>query len=851
MLFVLMFTGYSRGQIRINSLPSYDLSKQDSAFLGVNRYRGILSLNGAWNVYVKDNRENATTVGVPCSFSGGTEMTFEKEIRLTRQQLQNNKFELFFLGLSYSAEIIVNNLVIYKHPGGNFPFHIHLPGDILKTDRKNVLAVRVFHNLRSDITVPVNQRFLFPQNEGGILRDVYIRIMPSSYISSFDFSYKRSGASSFTGYLSTKIENHPDNNRVLDSSKNNAFSLRTRLITPAGQEVAVFSNGFEIPTHKEKAVSQSVDLSSPVQWTPQNPYTYTLRVQLFRGEDLIDEISKTVSFYSLEMGRDGLSFNGISPFTLNGTSYYGTYGTYGEMLSYDRMREDMKLIKSMGFNAVRFAKDAPHPYLLRLCEQMGLLAFIEIPVNSIPSEIVAKESFRASVRNYLGQFLTNYKEYSAVAAIGLGSSWLGNSADHTTFISLLGELSKQYTNKITYASFAGFDIPEIDKVDLYGVEMLNKPFDEYQQKYEALSGKLGKGRVFISEATYATFNGSSNGSSNPFSFEAQAKFFSDLIDYTHKNQTPGFFINSAFDFRGDFASFTAGYDSGNLYKIGILDENRQQGRLSQKVIVSKLNDGEDVTIPIGSRRDDAPVIFIIFGLVLAMMMGVLMNSRKKFREDATRALLRPYNFYADIRDLRVMSGLHTLILMLVLSLCSALLQANILYFFRANLLLEKIFLAFGSHSLVKFAAYLAWNPAMALLWTTLFSLFFFVAASVVVKIASFFVRNKVFFTSIYFTVVWSFLPLILLLPLGLVLYKVLNANLVTLYLFIALVIFTVWIFYRLMKGIYVIFDINPAPVYFYSLCFIAVIAGAVLLYTHITESSVYYLMNAFSMYKIM
>ncbi|MGE5680607.1 MAG: glycoside hydrolase family 2 TIM barrel-domain containing protein [Bacillota bacterium] len=839
------------GQIRINSLPRYELVSQDSAFFGVTRTRGAISLNGGWNVYRKDARDEMTAVGVPCNFTGEVELTFEKELKLSSEQITNNSFQLVFLGLSYSAEIIVNNSVIYKHPGGDFPFHVDLPRDILKTNRKNILAVKVFHDLHSNNTVPLNQRYLFPESNGGIFRDVYIQVMPSTYISNLDFTYRSVGGNHFNLFLSSKIESHLSDGRLQDSSRTNQYTLRTRILSASGQELMNSAGEFDLPSHKDKLFSQSYDIFGPVLWSPQAPYTYSLRVQLFRGEQLIDEIIKPVSFFSLEVSREALSLNGIAPFTLNGTTYYGSNYSYGNMLSYNRMREDIKIIKSMGFNAVRFAKDAPHPYLLKLCEQYGLLAFIELPVNSVPQEIAAKGSFKDVLKSYLGQFLNSYKEYSAVSAIGLGSSYLPNSADHTTLIANLADLSKRIIRRITYASFVGFNVPEIDKVDLYGVEFLNKPMEEYSGRYENLANQLGKGRVFISEATYATFLGSTNGYSNPFSYEAQAKFFADLIDYTHKNQTPGFFINSVFDYRGNYTSFSAGYSPENIYLIGILGENRQTDRLSQKVIYSKLNDGEDVTIPIGSKRDDAPVVFIIYGLGLALLMGALVNSRKKFREDATRALLRPYNFYADIRDLRVMSGLHTTILMIVLALCSALLQVNLLYFFRANVLLEKVILAFGNPSWVKFISYLAWNPAMALVWTTLLSIAFFIATSIIVKLASFFIRNRVFFTSVYFTVIWSFLPLVLLMPLGLVLYKILNANVLTFYLFLALIIFTVWIFYRLMKGIYVIFDVNPAPVYFYSLALMAVVLGGVLIYFQLTESTVYYLLNAISQYKLM
>ena len=85
--------------------------------------------------------------------------------------------------MNYSADISVNNVIIYRHTGGEFPFHFELPHDILKIDKKNVLTVKLLYKLDSENTIPVKQRFLFPQSFGGIFRDVYIHLIPNISIS--------------------------------------------------------------------------------------------------------------------------------------------------------------------------------------------------------------------------------------------------------------------------------------------------------------------------------------------------------------------------------------------------------------------------------------------------------------------------------------------------------------------------------------------------------------------------------------------------------------------------------------------------------------------------------------------
>ncbi|HEX2867666.1 MAG TPA: hypothetical protein VHO03_11530 [Ignavibacteriales bacterium] len=856
-LFWLAFTNILLGQIRIKELPRFDFLRQDSLFLNVSHTRNVISLDGTWLAYTKNNRDDASRISVPSNFRGVDELTFEKDITLEGRQVKGRRLELVFLGLNYSAEITLNNFVIYKHAGGEFPFKVELPRNIIKIDKNNVLTVRVTHQL-SESTIPFNQRFMFPENVGGIFRDIYIETSPLQQVASSDFLYNVSASGGVSLSVNARLENFSSEGNSIkpDSLSSSAaagadYAMRVRLLTKGGEEVfSSTSTVFDLSAQKEKSFSSSYSLTNVSLWTPEVPRSYRLRIELIKGSQILDEIEKPVAFYSLRSSNSSLLLNN-APYSLKGTTYYAVYPGYGNLVRFERMRSDMMAIKAMGFNAVRFAKELPNPYYLKVCQELGLLAFVELPVNSVPDEIADNSAFQDRLRIYFTQFLNSYKQYSSVAAFGLGSSYLPDSPAQTSLIGSLAGYAGHFTNRMLYASFAGFNISPIPGVDLYGVELLNKPMYDYTGKYQELQSRLGKGKVFISSAAYATFNGSTNGYLNPYSFEAQAKFFSDLIDFTSREKTPGFFINSIFDYRGDYTSFTAGFDPENIYRIGILDEFRQPGRFSEKVVYSKLHNDDEVTIPQGSQKDDLPIVFIISGVVLVLILGFLINTRRKFREDATRALLRPYNFFADIRDMRLMSGMQSTALMLVLSIGSALLLSNVLYFFRTNVLLEKIVLAFGSPRLSWFLSYLAWNPAFALIWLTIISIVFFITISIVIKITSLFNRNKVFFSSIYFMVVWSFLPLVVLLPLGLVLYKVLSANVMTFYLFIALAAFTVWIFYRLMKGIYVIFDLRASTVYMYSIALILLFTFCVLLYFQLSQSSIYFIINAYKQYKVM
>jgi len=855
LVLIILFTQSANGQIVFKELPDYHINISDSSFFDIGTTRNIIPLNGTWSVYpASDKNKTKVTVSVPSIFKGEGDLVFEKEFSLTRDEILNHKMKLDFLGLNYTADISVNGVIIYRHSGGSFPFQFDLPRDILHFDKSNILTVKLFYKLDSENTIPLKQRFFFPQNFGGIFRDVYIQMLPNVSITDLNISYtydtktKRANVNLFT-----KIDNR-ETNQSSDSlllNKNNQYSLRVILIAPNNvKTISIKDYPFQVLQYKEKDINQNVELISPSLWSPSDPQSYVVQLEILNKDNLVDEVNRSISIYSIKADKESLTLNGES-FELNGVTYIPEFNNFGCMATYAEMKNDIKMIKDLGFNSVRFAKSVPNPYYLQLCERYGLLAFVELPLSDVPDQLAQDPNFITRCKNYLSNYLKAYQKYSAVAAIGLGSSYYANSSAEIALLKSLASIVKKNTNMLTYASFSGFNISPIDDIDLYGLQLFNKPISIVSDQFKILQDKLGIGKVFISSATYTVNMGNTNGYVNKHSFEAQAKYFEDLIDYSKENKMAGYFINTMFDYRGDYASLVAGYSNDNLYQIGISGEDRGTDRLGYKVIFSKLHNAERVTIPIGSKKDDAPMIFVIAGLFLALIMGVLVNSGRKFREDSSRALLRPYNFFADVRDQRIMSGYHSTILAIIVSAVLALTISNLLFYYRENIVVEKILLAFGSTGIIKTFSYLAWHPFASLLWLTLLSFLIIIAITIVVKVASFFVRNKVFFSSAYFAVIWSFLPFVLLIPVGIILYRVLVADAVNFYVYLCLILFAVWVFYRLMKGIYVIYDINATSVYFYSIVIVLVLIGGFLIYFQMKNSVIDYLQLTFKQYHIL
>jgi beta-galactosidase len=846
-LIFFLFLPFSKAQIVFKELPGYSIAGNDSLFFDITSVRGIIPLNGLWKVHpADDEKAQKVSINVPSVFHGEGEIVFEKNFTISLEDIKNYQMKLVFFGINYSADISVNKNIIYRHPGGEFPFEVDLPKDILNIDKSNILSVKLSYKLDSENTIPVKQRFLFPQNFGGIIRDVYIHLIPNISLRDIDISYKYfPGSRSAMLKINSRAEDREFSKQSDSLEEKNELTYRINIKSPDGNVLKnQIESKFTLTPNKDINFNDNLTINSPVLWSSVIPKSYIISLELWRGETLLDKTNRTIAVYSLMTGKDSILFNGQS-FELNGVTYLPSNGDYGSLETYQEMENDIKLIKETGFNAVRFAKVVPHPYLLELCERYGLLALIELPINSIPEALAQNTNFIERSKNFLLNFIHGYRQFSAVAAVGLGSGYIPEIDAQMQLINRLDDDLKSSWDVLSYASFADLNIEHTDSLDLYGIELLNIPPKDASESIDDLKTKLGSGRVFISSATYTVNAGNTDGYINKYSYEAQAKYFEEVINYTMSSGIAGFFINSMFDYEGDFPSLINGYSKDNIYNIGIAGTNRNTNRLAYKVVFAKLHNTEAVTIPIGSKKDNAPMAFIIFGLFLALIMGVLVNSGRKFREDSSRALLRPYNFYADVRDQRIMSGYHSTVLGLVISAVMALLIDNILFYLRDNIFFERILLSFGSPTILSTFSYLAWHPALSLIWLTLLFVIFVPLLSIIIKAASFFVRTKVFISSIYYTTIWSLLPMVLLIPVGIILFRILSADIANTYIYMGLLIFLLWSFYRLIKGIYVIFDVTAGTVYFYSILLVLLIMGGFILYYQITNSVIDYMKLVF------
>jgi beta-galactosidase len=235
--------------------------------------------------------------------------------------------------------------------------------------------------------------------------------------------------------------------------------------------------------------------------------------------------------------------------------------------------------------------------------------------------------------------------------------------------------------------------------------------------------------------------------------------------------------------------------------------------------------GEKIAaLPIGTHSVSSPVLYVLLGLLLLIIFAWFLNSNRRFREGVNRALFRPYNFYADIRDQRILSNFHTAALSGIVAVTFAIVVSSIMFHFRHSAVLDYALThLITSDAFKSVVIELIWHPIECIAYGGLACFAWMFVVTMLVQFFALFVRTKVYLFHSYSVAVWSTLPMVVFIPLGMILYRVMESDM---YVIPVLVIFgavTIWILFRTLKGVSIIYDIPSVKIYALGIVVLAVL----------------------------
>jgi len=141
-------------------------------------------------------------------------------------------------------------------------------------------------------------------------------------------------------------------------------------------DVEIFDGG-KLLTASRISGEFSFAPKNPVLWNAENPHLYTVKLKC-AGEEI--EFNTALRSVSVSDKRE-LLING-SPVKLHGVNHHDTHPTTGYYMSYEDMRRDLTLMKSLNINCVRTSHYPPHPDFAALCDELGLYVVLETDIET-------------------------------------------------------------------------------------------------------------------------------------------------------------------------------------------------------------------------------------------------------------------------------------------------------------------------------------------------------------------------------------------------------------------------------------------------------------------------------------
>ncbi|MCH4821774.1 malectin domain-containing carbohydrate-binding protein [Gramella lutea] len=334
------------------------------------------TINSGWEFNL-ENEEKSSTVNIPHTwnaedaFNEGAYFrgkgTYNKEVFIP-ENWKDKAIFLKFEGANQVTKAYVNDQLVGEHTGGYTAFIFQL-SEALEFGKANQVRIEVDNAHNQDIP-PLEADFNF---YGGIYRDLKLIVTGKSH-------FKLEGPAAGTQLIKTPDVSNDlakvkfEGNMVTSGKE---LELQVSIADPLGNQVSEYNRPLDSDNF-----SIDFEIEQPQLWSPDDPNLYLLSANLIdpdSGEILDTYISNFGCRWFEADPEKGFILNG-KPIKLIGANRHQDFENMGNAVPNSIHRKDYQMIKDMGANFIRTAHYPQDPDVYRICDELGLLVWTEVPV---------------------------------------------------------------------------------------------------------------------------------------------------------------------------------------------------------------------------------------------------------------------------------------------------------------------------------------------------------------------------------------------------------------------------------------------------------------------------------------
>ncbi|MCF0224366.1 MAG: DUF4981 domain-containing protein [Fibrobacter sp.] len=327
------------------------------------------------------------------------------------------RIRLHFEGVESAYYVWLNGKFV-GYSENSFTDHEFDITDKLRSGKNNI-SVQVFR--WCDGSWMEDQDFI---RLAGIQRDVYIYATPKTHIQ--DFFVNASLASNYKdGDLTADVWV-----KNTGSSAAASYNVEMAVYDESGSAIVTDKASVaSVAAGKEEKVSFHKSVAAPKLWSAETPNLYTFVVTLKDGAGKTVQIeSNRIGFRKVELKKNaqGITqfFINNSPVILRGVDRHEIDPDEGHAVPYERMVQDVKLMKQFNINALRTSHYPNDPRMYDLCDKYGIYVLDESNLEShgawdkVPK---SDDNWRAASVERISSMIQRDKNHPSVVIWSLGN----------------------------------------------------------------------------------------------------------------------------------------------------------------------------------------------------------------------------------------------------------------------------------------------------------------------------------------------------------------------------------------------------------------------------------------------